>query len=443
MRPGFPKRGGAVFLFAVFASIGIFSQDQGAKTPSIGASPQQTSDSTQLDASGVDNLFSNPQSDQVTTDSGADHSTTFEVAKSVKVEGDVMAKGGLGFGWLQWPDPNQLSAGLGRGVGIASTASLSFDARPDSNFHASGKLVTSFDPAGITDVHTQGQYAWITPYFSELKIDYNLQDSAWFTIGQFTTTWGQGRLFVPGNLMSDSANGVSFKMTLPTVLAGFSAIAMAQNGFFQNATAPQFSEVAWGASLDEVLGPLRIGLAGRWRAREGLRGLLSLKTTIWGTDLLFDGVVASASPSTITQNLSANLLNPVSVPVSSASAVTMQSLTGFFREWGDFKLYGEWWWNGATVANSGKADNTLGLVVALTHQFGIDATLGIQWLHAMIDDSGIVTTGLNFSPFPHVTLAFGAPVVYGAEDSRYVLANTTPGKLRVSLGVMITIDGNF
>ncbi|HUX38956.1 MAG TPA: hypothetical protein VMV44_13735 [Rectinemataceae bacterium] len=396
-----------------------------------GLSAQDASTSSDP-GSGVDNLFSNPEGDTTTADSGADYRATFESAPKTKVSGDLSGSFGLGLGWTQWPELADPRAGLATSVGFLGTTTASFDARPDSSFHAAGTFSLTYDP------RTSGSYVWdfSSIAISELYGDYNLNDSLYLRFGQFGMSWGQGRLFMPGNLVSDASSGFALRLSLPTLLSGLSFVALAQPSFFATASSPSWREIAVGATTDMVFGGLRVGFGGRYQLYSGARGLLSLKTTLFGTDLFADGVASS------------NGADP-----------TFQTMAGFFREWGDFKVYGEWYWNGSSSMASSWATSTdsllssataggtpgqsLGLVFALQHILGTGVSGGLQWLHAFVDGSGIVVAGLSDSPWNHVTIKVAVPATYGASEGYYVQNGVDSKKRRIACLVVVTIESGF
>jgi hypothetical protein len=170
---------------------------------------------------------------------------------------------------------------------------------------------------------------------------------------------------------------------------------------------------------DHVVGGLRIGSGLRYREAEGLRMLLSLKRVMFKTDFLFDGVYRYKEIGDVR---------------------SYAILAGFYREWTDFKIYGEYNYESSTV---GGKDHNFGLAAGLNNLFGSSVDGGLNWMHTFQDDSGSVTLGLDWDPLPHLNLKAAIPVTYGAEGSRYVINNGDPAKRRIALILLLTISGSY
>jgi len=144
---------------------------------------------------------------------------------------------------------------------------------------------------------------------------------------------------------------------------------------------------------------------------------LSLKKVAFKTDLFADVVLHSG-----TQLLS------------------LTAMAGFFREWPDVLLYGEYQFRW-TEPQAFTHDAALAL--GFNNIFGTPLDFGVQARHNFMDHSGSVTLGLTQPLWPFVKLEIGLPIVYGAEGSSAVLANVDPGGRRILLAVALTLSGGF
>ncbi|MFA6508724.1 MAG: hypothetical protein WCT14_21675, partial [Treponemataceae bacterium] len=254
--------------------------------------------------------------------------------------------------------------------------------------------------------------------------------STFIRFGKHTISWGQGRLYVPGNLMSDSAAGIALRVSFPTLLSGISLIALAQDKFFTTAGTPSYKEVAYGAITDLVVAGIRATVGVRYRGpggiapAESLRLLGSLKTTVFKTDLLCDFVFRE------------NLGNP---------AWTV--LGGFYREWEDIKLYGEYQYDGN--GRDGLTEQKAGLAFGINNIFGSGADLGFKWLHSFFKDWGGFVTGITFSPWKYLKATIAVPVIYGTSGPYDILndANVTTVSYivtqRLSLVMLFKLSAPF
>jgi hypothetical protein len=326
------------------------------------------------------------------------------------ISGSFNATGGAIAGWTQWPDPANLDTGFDGTIGLTTSATLNIDARPDPDFHLYGTMTTSMNPlVGVN---------WSSFVLGELFVDYTWLGNVFIRMGKHSITWGQGRLFSGStNIMNDTFSGFALRASLPTLLDGVSAIGLLKNGYFESGTLASYREFGYAIKADQVLFGTLLSLGGRYQVDEGLNAILSVKRTVLGVDLLADVVLHD-----------------------SEAARYNRVLTGFFKEWTDFKVYGEYYYTGAAT---GVADHSAGLACGFNNVFGTPVDLGAQWIHAFVDGSGTVTTGLTWVPWKFITATIAVPVVYGDDGSRHVLANADPVKRRVSLAFGLEMAVSF
>jgi len=252
----------------------------------------------------------------------------------------------------------------------------------------------------------------------ELFVDYTWLGNVFIRMGKHSITWGQGRLFEAiTNIMSDTVSGFALRASLPTLADGVSAIGLIKNGYFLSDKLASYKEICYAIKADQVLLDTMISLGGRYQVDEGLNAILSLKRTYFGIDLLADVVFFERS------------------------AVRYQRvLAGFFKEWTNFKVYGEYYYSGAIAGN---ADHSTGLACGFNNVFGTPIDAGAQWIHAFVDGSGSVTAGITWVPWKFITATIALPVVYGDEGSRYMVANADPVKRRAALAFGLEMAVSF
>lgn len=362
------------------------------------------------EAENLDDLFSDPVADTVVVETQTDHLAQYVTSSAVVISGSFNATGGAIAGWLQWPDLATPSTGFDGTIGLTTSASLNIDARPDPDFHLYGTMTTSMNPlVGVS---------WSSFALGELFVDYTWLGNVFFRMGKHGITWGQGRLFEGmTNIMGDTATGFTLRASLPTLLDGVSAIGLLKNGYFESGTLASYKEICYAVKADQVLLGTLLSLGGRYQVDEGLNAMLSVKRTILGVDVLADLVLHD-----------------------SETARYHRFLAGFFKEWTDFKVYGEYYYTGAAAE---VADHSAGLACGFNNVLGTPLDLGAQWIHAFIDGSGTVTTGLTWVPWKFITATIAVPVVYGDDGSRYVLANADPVKRRLALAFGLEMVVSF
>ncbi len=357
----------------------------------------------------LDDLFDGPAADtEVRPEAAAavDHTRTLAAPEKLSWFGSFSAEGGLGAGWTDWPDPASPERYYDGTVGAEATTTLGFRARPSDYFQASGSFELVLDPLAT------GSYRWSGLALGELYADYYGLPDAFVRFGQFTTTWGQGRLFTPGDLMDGSGAGSTLRVTLPTLLSGVSGFILAQTAFFDDPASPGYRELGYAAQAEVVLLDTSLGLGVRYQEQEGLRLLGSFKRVLAGTDFFGDLVYARD-------------------PEGNAA---WSGLAGFYRQWKNLLVYGEHEY--AAGQRSALALGWQDLPVS-----GVD--LGVKWQHAWSDGSGTVTPGVAFIPAPHLTVSAALPITYGAPGSEYVILNEDPAQRRIALVLLAALAVSF
>ena len=359
----------------------------------------------------IDDLFNTSEEDILVENTEQDHLTQFEESEKVVVKGNFSAKAGGGFGWNKMPDPLEPGSGLGPVYGADSKISLSFDARPDSTLRVYGKVYSEIDPEDSTE-------SWTTPEIEEMYGDYNWLDKAYIRIGKYAVKWGQGRIFTPGNLVEETDDGVTVRATLPTVLDGVSALAFYDDSFIETNEKLSGEDLAYAVLADKTFANVNFSMGGRFRQGEKLRTLNSFKTVLFGTDLFSDLVIH----------------------FDEDEAPLYEVLGGFFKEWTDFRLYGEYLFD---CSEENYDDHSMGLAAGYKNIFSTSLDFGIEWQHAFIDDSGSVITGVTWKPWKNIKASVGIPFIYGGDESRYVKDNDSPVDSRAACVFFLELSSSF
>lgn len=382
-----------VFFCGLLAAATLFAQEEGTN---------------------LDSLFEDPAEDVIKTapedENQVDHTAAFNVADKAAISGNFTATGGVGLGWIDFPDVRRPVDGLDGSYVAQSTVSAAFDARPDPDLRVHGGFSVSLDPAS-------GNYSWSSIVVDELFCDYTVLGKAFIRFGKHTIAWGQGRLYTPGNLMTGSENGTAFKVSFPTMLAGLSFVALAQNGYFANPAEPSMREFAYGALLDSVVGGVRASFGLRYRKPEGYQALGSFKINVKGTDLLCDVVGR----------------------YNAERAMSGTTLAGFYREWKDLSFYGEWQYD----YSPSTTHHAVGAAAAYNNIAGSTVDIGAKWLHSFAPDSGAIALGVSWDPLKFVEATIALPVVYGTPGRYDILDEDMPLTQRVSLVLLVKITTSF
>ena len=339
-----------------------------------------TAEADEASAGVLDDLFDEPAADTVVADTGEDYRETYVTAEKVALGGSFYALGGVAGGYVLWPTEDDWTSGLDRSLGAYAKTTLTLDARPSSIARVRASFVSTFIPTSAA--------AWPRFSIGELYGDYAIGETVFARLGQFTSVWGQGRLFAPGDLMSGSGSYFSLRASVPTLLDGVSFYAMTPVKMVS------YQSLAYAAKADLVLAGTYLSGGVRYRETEGLRGLVSVKRVVFGTDLLADATIRWLDDS-----------------------MSWSGVAGFFREWDDLKLYGEYYW---AVDAAGALDHKAALAVGFNNIADTPLDFGVKARHALSDGSGVVLAAVTWSPWRYVTATVGAPFIYGDDGGYYV-----------------------
>lgn len=361
-----------------------------------------------------DSLFETPLKDiteaQPAEGAKIDHTALFNVQDTLTFSGNFTATGGIGLGYTEIRELSEPMGNVGGSFLAMSSMAFGLDARPDSDLRIHGGFSISLEPSS-------GNYSWSSIAVDELFCDYTLLGKAFIRFGKHTITWGQGRLYTPGNLMDGSENGSAFRISFPTLLSGVSLVALAQNGYFADPANPSVREFAYGALADAVFGNLRSSFGLRYQDAEGIRGLTALKMNILGTDVFCDAVGR----------------------YNAVEEVSATTLLGFFREWKKITAYGEWQYDRSEDSSA----HAVGAAVAYNNIGESSVDFGAKWYHAFDPRSGAVAVGVSWDPFKFVKATVMLPVVYGYPGKFDILDEDMPLTQRVSLVLLAKISASF
>ena len=362
----------------------------------------------------LDDLFDDPflEDTVVEEDEEVDHRSQFETSDKILLRGSFSATGAAEAGWRDFPWRSGITEDFGLAPGAKARARISFDARPSSVLTIAGNIFTEIDPGDRKN-------DWTDPAVGELYADYNWLDTAFIRAGKFGMRWGQGRLFSPGNLMDGSRDGTAFRASFPTLLDGVSIVALANDDFAGEDGRLSGKDLAGAGIADKVIGGVQLTAAARYQREEGLKALGSFKTVLWRIDLFSDFVFHD----------------------NDRDGRDFEVLAGFFREWEDFLLYGEYYYDNRTEGNM---DHKIGLAAGYKDIFGSPFDFGIEWKHAFYDNSGRILPGIAWSPWRHIKAMAGVPVYYGGDKSRFVdEEDVFSGKRRLSLAFALELSTSF
>ncbi|MCQ2603507.1 MAG: hypothetical protein MJ215_00475 [Spirochaetia bacterium] len=360
-----------------------------------------------------DSIFEDPQEDVVIEKPvDIDYKQQAEKSDKVRIGGYLLMRGGGGIGW----DEKPLQSKPEKEAGAYSKAYVTFDITPDPTLQLFGKLQTELES-------DKGNDTWGDIEADELWCDYNLKDMAFFRFGKCYMKWGQGRLFRPGDFMDDCEDGTSLRASFPNMLDGVSLVILYKNRHKSNPVKKlRRDDLTYAGKVDKTIGDINFTFAATSNREDGQRFLGSIKTVVFGTDFLADGII------------------------NYDGETTYEALAGFYKEWSKpnesqrIKLYGEYYFDGR---DKNELDNCFGLATSVDNLFGSPVGFGLKWLHSMQTESGQFIAGLTISPWKHIKFRFAVPWNYGDKELDKDFYEEFPIKTKLGFTLFIELTSKF
>lgn len=275
----------------------------------------------------------------------------------------------------------------------------------------------------------------------ELFLDYSVGTLAIVRAGRQSATWGQGRLFNPGNLLLGIGDGMAVKITSAIDSVGWTTAFVKNDSLYSvNTTdleaALGIASLAAATQLEYSSSWFSTGISGLYHRNVGYKGDLYFKTSLLGTDLFVEGLGEWGLQDSKTQKVPA----------------AYTAVAGIYRDFGDqmkwLKLQAEWLNSGrrsdgsfSKVVDHGFSweDQTLGFAATTDLLNFVFTKPSFMWLHSFADHSGQFVLGFVNTGLPHVELTLGLARVYGGASGRYVKNNPDSEKRDWSF----TLKGSF
>ncbi len=397
---------------------------------------------------GVDDMFKNPDQGIIEGSTEGLDVGALTADKKPRFSGSVSASGGFVLGLSRWENPIADPGVITAVPFYLIDGALKLDVRPATfvrlfaSFEASSPYA---DPAG-----TGGTAVAFSPLLvDELFLDYTLADRLFFRVGKQEITWGQGRLFNPGNFMAavqavpgttNAVDGISLKGFLPLGSGGLTLVGLGQGILGAGAaTYNDLAELIAVAGLFETsFSSLTLGASAYYRMDPGLRTGAYLKTPIAGLDVALEGVLD---------------WGPAVDGVHTAEALASLFWEGGRRKW---QLILEYLFDTGVPNYQG---HSVGLAIRANNWLPGGWQPGLHWVHCFADGSGQFLAGLDGPLAKYLRLRIGFPFRYGPSTyyySRYLVTalpgleyleklnnGQIPGEPAAAVLVMLTLSIDF
>jgi len=388
---------------------------------------------------GVDGMFSDPGTGIIEEPKEGLDIEALTADKKPRFSGSAAASGGLVLGIADWSKPITAPGAIAATPFYLIETALKLDVRPASFIRIFGSFQVDSpydDPATAEET----AIAFSPVLVDELFLDYTLADLLYFRVGKQKITWGQGRLFNPGDYLSNADDGISIKGFLPLGANGLTLVGLGEGVL--GPTAPAYDDVAEliavAGLFESSLSRLTFGLSAYYRIAPGLRTGAYLKAPIAGVDLALEGVLEWGTDPT---------------DLDSAAVLTSLFWEGGRHKW---QLILEYLFD---TSVPGYLGHSVGLGLLARNWLPGGWKPGLRWVHSFADVSGQLLVGVDGPIARYLRLAVAFPIRYGRSAgyySRYLVSelpgaeyldrfenNQIPGNLAAAVLVMLTLSVDF
>jgi len=256
--------------------------------------------------------------------------------------------------------------------------------------------------------------------------DYNFLNTIFFRGGKYNMGWGISPNYGFTNLLarvpknSPANESLILKADIPAGVGGLQFLALTRATLIGEDRINR-EKIGIGGKLNLAFRKLDIDTGVFYHYGMPFRGFLSLKTTIFNTEIYSEGLVAFANRRD----------NENDEPSSVSGAVNFGIGRDFFNN--KLSLNGEFFYNteGNSFIYSTRTDyedskispfiSGLNLAFNILYRFQGKGNprLFIQSRHAIQEDSAQFTSGITINPWPHIQLYLAVPMTLGSKDGYY------------------------
>lgn len=299
------------------------------------------------------------------------------------------------------------------------------DMRLDKTARAYASLYISYPTQNTTNTYLYNPYqpeinltnstlSFSEILVKELFLDYSLGDAAIFRLGRQTLSWGQGKIFNPGNLVQGIENGIAAKMAAALGPVNLTVVAIKNDSQYNITNGLALDSLGDALLLEYSAKMFSLGASGFYNSNVGGKLDGYVKTSVLGADVFVETLWERGT----------------------AGQMSTTGVAGLYREFGDdtkwLKLQTEWLVSGegstgsfAVVSNEnlGFSDQSLGVAASTEALNFMSVKPSVAWLQSFADGSGQVIFGIVSTALPHIDLSMALTSVYGATGSRYIANN--------------------
>jgi len=252
--------------------------------------------------------------------------------------------------------------------------------------------------------------------------DYNINDVVFLRGGKYSHSWGINSNFSFTNLLArvpdESFTGESFifKADIPTGVGGFQILTLTRAKLMEpNPSLPKLEDFGFGGKYNLALRWADFDTGVYYQKNMPIRAFLSIKTTLWKTELYTEGLLV----------FNANNFSDVS------GAASFGFIKNLFSD--KFTVNGEIFYNAEkdsyiynpetyiTDVSVTRFKEELNLALNLSLKFGgkTNPALFAQIRYAPFENSMQLIPGFKINPLPNIEVYLAAPMTLGPKEGYY------------------------
>jgi len=293
--------------------------------------------------------------------------------------------------------------------------------------------------------------------------DYDLYDAVFFRGGKYNLTWGISPNYGFTNLLSRvpasapdeageeeshnenrySGDSLIFKADIPLGSGGIQVLTLTRVNLIQNAVDLKFKDFGFGGKYNLAISLFDFDLGVFYQQGMAFRSFLSVKTTLWETELYNEYLLA---------------MN-FNKPFNAGWAANFGFMRDFFND--KLKVNAELLYNTEKDTSYYLPETSLrdaatyplidglGLAVNLLYKpwEKMNLRFFFRTLYAPLQNSAQLIPGFSLSPWPHIEFYFAVPMSLGSKRGYYysnTFTVTNDNKpLPFALVFLVTLNGNF
>ena len=375
----------------------------------------------------IDSIFDEPFSESGEEGSSRSSSVLGAVnQRGITFSFSYEFQGGFAPGWNMTPWHFNGEEEFTWGLGVKMNSDITIDARLSDVFRVLTVIEYKIPEFGF--------------FLGDFFFDYNILNAVFVRAGKYEHSWGISPNYGFTNLLSrvpsGSPGGASFvfKADVPVGIGGIQALALTRADLM-GGTIPGKSNIGFGGKYNLAFRWVDFDIGALYQEEMALRAFLSIKTTLWNTELYNEWLLAVNTHSDNEASFACNL--------------------GFARDFFDGKLSlnGEFFYNGEKDTQYYRPETALldedvltfidnfSMAMNVIYRFSGkgDPRFFTQVLYSPGQLSARLVPGFRITPLKHIEVYFAVPMALGDKNGYYYKNTADPTNRPSSIMLYVTL----